>query len=61
LKLLAKDFCGLFPHINFKSEFSWAETFGSTKDGLPFIGTYKKLPIAYSHSVLEEMELLLEW
>jgi len=43
-KLLAKDFCKLFPGINFKPEFSWAGTFGSTEDGLPFIGSYKKLP-----------------
>jgi len=43
-KLLAKDFCKLFPDINFKLEFSWAGTFGSTEDGLPFIGPYKKLP-----------------
>jgi len=42
--LLAKDFCKLFPEITFKAEFSWAGTFGSTQDGLPFIGTYKKLP-----------------
>jgi glycine/D-amino acid oxidase-like deaminating enzyme len=42
--LLAKDFCKLFPELVFKPEFSWAGTFGSTRDGLPFIGTYKKLP-----------------
>jgi glycine/D-amino acid oxidase-like deaminating enzyme len=42
--LLAKDFCKLFPGLVFKPEFSWAGTFGSTRDGLPFIGTYKKLP-----------------
>jgi len=28
-------------------EFSWAGTFGSTKDGLPFIGPYKKLQNSY--------------
>src|SRR4051794_25690677 len=42
--LLAKDFCKLFPGITFKPEFSWAGTFGSTRDGLPFIGRYRKLP-----------------
>lgn len=42
--LLARDFCKLFPGIPFKPEFSWAGTFGSTQDGLPFIGTYRKLP-----------------
>lgn len=41
---LAKDFNTLFPHTPFKPEFSWTGTFGSTKDGLPFIGNYKKLP-----------------
>jgi glycine/D-amino acid oxidase-like deaminating enzyme len=30
--------------MTLKPEFSWAGTFGSTEDGLPFIGTYKKLP-----------------
>jgi len=44
IKQLVKDFNKVFPHIGFKSEFSWAGTFGATKDGLPFIGNYKKLP-----------------
>jgi glycine/D-amino acid oxidase-like deaminating enzyme len=44
VKKLAKDFNKLFPSIPFKPEFSWAGTFGITKDGLPFIGNYKKLP-----------------
>jgi len=43
-KLLAKDFSSLFPSIEFTPEFSWTGTFGSTKDGLPYIGEYKKLP-----------------
>ncbi|MEI9910397.1 MAG: FAD-dependent oxidoreductase [Bacteroidota bacterium] len=46
-KKLVADFKKVFPHINFISEFSWTGTFGSTKDGLPFIGTYKKLPNSY--------------
>jgi glycine/D-amino acid oxidase-like deaminating enzyme len=46
-KQLVKDFHRLLPHIPFKPEFSWAGTFGSTKDGLPFIGPYKKLPGSY--------------
>lgn len=41
---LVKDFKKLFPAIPFVPEFSWAGTFGSTKDGLPFIGTHKKFP-----------------
>ena len=46
-KLLQKDFKRIFPSIPFKTEFSWAGTFGSTKDGLPYIGTYKKLPNSF--------------
>lgn len=46
-KQLEKDFLKMFPHIPFKTEFSWAGTFGSTKDGLPYIGAYKKLPHSY--------------
>lgn len=41
--LLVKDFKKLFPHHEFKPEFSWSGIFGETKDGLPIIGTYKKL------------------
>ena len=44
---LAADFNRLFPEITFKPEFSWTGTFGATKDGLPFIGTYNKLPNSY--------------
>ncbi len=43
IKQLVNDFNKVFPHIAFKPEFSWAGTFGATKDGLPFIGNYKKL------------------
>ena len=43
-KDLKKDFNDLFPSIDFNPEFSWTGTFGSTKDGLPFIGPYKPLP-----------------
>jgi glycine/D-amino acid oxidase-like deaminating enzyme len=46
-KQLSADFKKLFPDISFKSEFNWAGTFGSTKDGLPFIGTYKPLANSY--------------
>ncbi|MES2775489.1 MAG: FAD-binding oxidoreductase [Bacteroidota bacterium] len=46
-KQLSADFKKLFPGVPFKSEFNWAGTFGSTKDGLPFIGTYKPLPNSY--------------
>lgn len=42
-KQLRSDFNKLFPNLTFKPEFSWTGTFGSTKDGLPFIGRYKPL------------------
>ncbi len=43
-KQLAEDFAKLFPKLNFQPEFSWAGTFGSTKDGLPYIGHYDQKP-----------------
>lgn len=46
-KQLQKDFNRLFPSIPFKPEFSWAGVFGSTKDGLPYIGEYRKLPNSF--------------
>lgn len=46
-KQLAKDFSKLFPGIPFKAEFSWTGVFAATKDGLPYIDTYKKLPNSY--------------
>ncbi len=44
---LTNDFRKLFPEILFQPEFSWTGTFGSTKDGLPYIGPYKKLANSY--------------
>jgi glycine/D-amino acid oxidase-like deaminating enzyme len=46
-KLLQNDFRKMFPSIPFKTEFSWAGVFGSTKDGLPYIGAYKKIPNSF--------------
>lgn len=46
-KQLKKDFEKLVPGIEYKPEFSWAGVFGSTKDGLPFIGSYAKKPNSY--------------
>lgn len=46
-KQLSADIRKLFPHIPFIPEFSWTGTFGSTKDGLPYIGIYPKLPNGY--------------
>jgi len=44
---LRNDFLELFPHIAFKTEFSWGGVFGSTKDGLPYIGTHPDYPNGY--------------
>ncbi|TRW21447.1 FAD-binding oxidoreductase [Flavobacterium zepuense] len=46
-KQLTNDINRLFPNLDFKPEFSWTGTFGSTKDGLPYIGEYSKLPNSY--------------
>ncbi len=46
-KLLVKDFGKLFPNIELIPEYSWAGTFGSTKDSLPYIGKYNKTPHTY--------------
>ena len=44
---LQKDFKKLFPSVPFRAEFSWAGVFGSTKDGLPYIGEYGNMPNSY--------------
>ena len=44
---LRNDFLKLFPHVDLIPEFSWAGTFGSTVDSLPYIGTYHKTPHTY--------------
>lgn len=41
---LQQDFSKHFPHIPFAPEFSWTGTFGTTQDGLPYIGAYAKMP-----------------
>lgn len=46
-KALEKAFCQLFPSIYFKTDFSWAGTFATTKDGLPYIGSIRQLPHTY--------------
>ncbi|HCO68083.1 MAG TPA: FAD-dependent oxidoreductase [Dysgonomonas sp.] len=37
---LEKKFHKLFPDIPFKTDMAWCGTFSTTKDGLPFIGTW---------------------
>lgn len=44
---LVKDFTKIFPNIELIPEFTWTGTFGSTKDSLPYIGTYDKTPHTY--------------
>ncbi len=46
-KTLKKDFNKIFPEIEFNTDYCWTGTFGSTKDGLPFIGPYKPLPNSF--------------
>lgn len=37
----------LIPGMDFRLDFSWAGTFGETKDGLPFIGPHPGFPSTY--------------
>lgn len=46
-KALEKAFSKLFPSVPFKTDFSWAGTFATTKDGLPYIGSIRQLPHTY--------------
>ncbi len=46
-KLLEKRFKELFPSARMEPAFAWGGTFGETKDGLPYIGTYRKHPLCY--------------
>lgn len=45
--LLIRKFKALFPDIKLEVAYSWAGTFGETKDGLAYIGTNRGLPHAY--------------
>jgi glycine/D-amino acid oxidase-like deaminating enzyme len=44
---LETAFKKLFPHIPFKTDFQWAGTFSSSKDGLPYIGSIAERPNTY--------------
>jgi glycine/D-amino acid oxidase-like deaminating enzyme len=44
---LERSFQRLFPHLNFKTDYSWAGLFASTKDGLPFVGQIRQRPSTY--------------
>ena len=41
---LKSAFEKLFPHLKLKVDFTWAGVFGSTKDGLPYIGSIPERP-----------------
>ena len=40
IKKLERQFSKTYPHISFETEMAWCGTFSSTKDGLPYIGTW---------------------
>lgn len=44
---LIKKITGLIPGIHFVEDFSWGGVFGSTKDGLPYIGVSPEYKHAY--------------
>ncbi len=44
---LHKSFRKLFPEIPFKIDFKWSGAFGTTRDGLPYIGSVPELPSTY--------------
>jgi glycine/D-amino acid oxidase-like deaminating enzyme len=46
-KQLKTKFSQLFPDIKLKIAYSWAGTFGETKDGLAYIGEHQEFPKAY--------------
>lgn len=46
-KLLENSFHQLFPSVPFTTDFEWAGTFASTKDGLPYIGAVPHHPDTY--------------
>ena len=49
-KELTKSFKKCFPEIDFIADYSWAGTFGETKDGLPYFG--KPKPEDNEHYIL---------
>jgi glycine/D-amino acid oxidase-like deaminating enzyme len=44
---LLRSFQKYLPETEFKCDFTWAGTFGVTKDGLPYIGEHKGYPNSY--------------
>jgi glycine/D-amino acid oxidase-like deaminating enzyme len=46
-RTLVKKFNKLFPDVRLEVAYTWAGTFGETKDGLPYIGVHPRYPHAY--------------
>jgi glycine/D-amino acid oxidase-like deaminating enzyme len=44
---LRSRFASLFPQIDVRPEYAWAGTFGTTRDGLPYIGPTDEFPLGY--------------
>ena len=44
-RTLKRKFSRLFPEIELNVDYSWAGTFGETKDGLPYIGRHPQFPL----------------
>lgn len=46
-KKLEKQLAKILPQMKFTTDFTWAGTFGETKDGLPYIGAHPDFPSTY--------------
>lgn len=46
-KTLLRKFAGYFPDLKLEAAFSWAGTFGETRDGLAYIGQVPEFPRAF--------------
>ncbi len=46
-KKLQRRFTGMFPRLDLEVSYTWAGTFGETKDGLAYIGRTPEFPHAY--------------
>ena len=46
-KEILKTLKKILPEYQFYTDFTWAGTFGETKDGLPYIGTHKNFKNSY--------------
>ena len=46
-KEILKNLKKVLPEYHFYTDFTWAGTFGETKDGLPYIGEHQKFKNSY--------------